>query len=87
VVTGPVVIEDPERQQLLESACASGAARGEAVNWELRLGTHRLLLEPGLGVWLFLNVLEDEWIDTGVRVGEVTFRVVDGRLGYKRTAA
>lgn len=79
----PSIIEDVERQRLLEQAHQNGAGAGEAANWEMRLGTHRLLLVPTTGVWLFHNPVNDSWDSTGMKAGEVLFRVVDGKLGYK----
>ncbi len=79
------VIEDPQRQQLLEDAYAQGAAPGEPANWELHLGDRRLLLLPATGEWLHWDVAHENWEPTGYRVAEVTFRVVDGHLGVKRT--
>lgn len=86
MVSEPQVIDDPARQRVIEARPRSGDL-GHPREWALQLGDHVLLLLPATGEWVHLDRIHDSWEPTGQRAGEVTFRVVDGHLGYRRHPA
>jgi hypothetical protein len=58
-------------------------AFGPMEDWILEIGSHRLMINPINGYWVYEDVLHDSWEATGFRAGEVLFYLDGEELAVK----
>ena len=58
-------------------------AFGPMEDWILEMGSHRLMLNPINGYWVYEDTLHDSWEATGFRAGEVLFCLEGEELAVK----